>query len=198
MSYIDQRGHRVPSPTDPAQRADLTALSLSIPSIRTVVSETAAARYVAALQGAGIQITETDPAFVYRLDTRNIQAWNGREWSDVTGRNLPWQPLPVSSGWAVAGGHTPMVCMRGGVVQISGAVVSNGGDQDNILTIPDQFRPAYEQFIGASVTANGSDFESTYAELRIQTNGCLGIKRYTTVRLGDGWIIPISACYIPW
>ena len=77
MSYIDQRGHRVPSPTDPAQRADLTALSLSIPSIRTVVSETAAAQYVASLQGAGVRITETNPAFVYQVDTGNIRAWNG-------------------------------------------------------------------------------------------------------------------------
>lgn len=198
MSYIDQRGHRVPYPTDPAQRADLTALSLSIPSIRTVVSETAAAQYVAALQGAGVQSTETNPAFVYRLDTGNIQAWNGRDWSDVTGKNYQWETLPMSSGWGVGGGHTPRICMRGGVVYLSGAVITAGGSHEDILTIPPKFRPAREQFIGASVTANGSDFDSTYAELRVTSYGKLAIKDYSTVRMGNGWIIPVSASYVPW
>lgn len=198
MSYIDQRGHRVPSPTDPAQRADLAALSLSIPSIRTVVSETAAAQYVAALQGAGVQSTETNPAFVYRLDTGNIQAWNGRDWLDVTGKNYQWETLPMSSGWGVGGGHTPRICMRGGVVYLSGAVITAGGSHEDILTIPPKFRPAREQFIGASVTANGSDFDSTYAELRVTSYGKLAIKDYSTVRMGNGWIIPVSASYVPW
>lgn len=198
MSYIDQRGHRVPSPTDPAQRADLTALSLSIPSIRTVASETAAAQYVAALQGAGVRITESDPAFVYCLETGNIRAWNGRAWTDVSGRNYPWETLSMSPNWGVGAGHTPRICMRGGVVYLSGAVITAGGDHENILTIPQKFRPSREQFIGATVTASGSDFKSEYAELRIQTNGRLGIYRYTTIRTGHGWIIPISASYVPW
>jgi hypothetical protein len=198
MSYIDQRGHRVPSPTDPAQRADITALSLSIPSIRTVVSETAAAQYVAALQGAGVQSTETDPAFVYRLDTGNIQSWDGRVWADVTGKNYPWETLPMSTGWGVGGGHTPRICMRGGVVYLSGAVITAGGSHEDILTIPSKFRPSREQFIGASITANGADFDSTYAELRVTSYGKLAIKDYSTVRMGHGWIIPLSASYVPW
>lgn len=198
MSYIDQRGHRVPSPTDPAQRADITALSLSIPSIRTVVSETAAAQYVAALQGAGVQSTETDPAFVYRLDTGNIQSWDGRVWADVTGKNYPWETLPMSTGWGVGGGHTPRICMRGGVVYLSGAVITAGGSHEDILTIPSKFRPSREQFIGASITANGADFDSTYAELRVTSYGKLAIKDYSTVRMGRGWIIPVSASYVPW
>lgn len=198
MSYIDQRGHRVPSPTDPAQRTDITALSLSIPSIRTVVSETAAAQYVAALQGAGVQSTETDPAFVYRLDTGNIQSWDGRVWADVTGKNYPWETLPMSTGWGVGGGHTPRICMRGGVVYLSGAVITAGGSHEDILTIPSKFRPSREQFIGASITANGADFDSTYAELRVTSYGKLAIKDYSTVRMGHGWIIPVSASYVPW
>lgn len=127
MSYIDQRGHRVPSATDPAQRTDLTALSLSIPSIRTVVSETGAAQYVAALQGAGVRMSDTDPAFVYQADTGNIRAWNGKAWTDVTGKNYPWETLPMSPNWGIGGGHTPRICMRGGVVYISGAVITEGG-----------------------------------------------------------------------
>ena len=198
MSYIDQRGHRVPSPTDPAQRSDLTALSLSIPSIRTVVSETGAAQYVAALQGAGVRMTETDPAFVYQTDTGNIRAWNGREWLDVAGKNYPWETLPMSPSWGIGGGHTPRICMRGGVVYISGAVITAGGDHENILTIPQKFRPSREQFIGATVTAGGADFAPTYAELRITSSGQLAIKDYSTIRTGHGWIIPISASYVPW
>lgn len=170
----------------------------SINNVVTCHNQASAEAIVNAAKAAGAVVSESNPIFVYRTDLGCLTACNGRGWDDVSGRNLPWQTLPVSSGWSVAGGHTPTICMRGGVVQLSGAVVSNGGDQDNILTIPAQFRPTSEQFIGASVTANGADFESTYAELRVQTNGRLGIKRYTTVRLGNGWIVPVSACYIPW
>lgn len=190
-------GVQIPGPSDDY----LASWPLTADSINNVVTchnQAAADAIFAAAKAAGTVISESNPIFVYRTDLGCLTACNGRGWADVSGRNLPWQTLPVSSGWAVAGGHTPTICMRGGVVQLAGAVVSNGGDQDNILTIPAQFRPSSEQFIGASVTANGADFESTYAELRVQTNGRLGIKRYTTVRLGNGWIIPISACYIPW
>lgn len=190
-------GVQIPGPSDD-YLASWPVTADSINNVITCHNQAAADAIVNAAKAAGTVISESNPVFVYRTDLGCLTACNGRGWADVSGRNLPWQTLPVSSGWAVAGGHTPTICMRGGVVQLSGAVVSNGGDQDNILTIPAQFRPSSEQFIGASVTANGADFESTYAELRVQTNGRLGIKRYTTVRLGNGWIIPISACYIPW
>lgn len=198
MSYIDQRGHRVPSPTDPAQRADLTALSLSIPSIRTVASETGAAQHIAALQGAGVRMTDSDPAFVYRQDQGGLQAWNGRSWAEIGGKTYPWESLVMSSGWGVGAGHNPQICMRGGVVYLSGAVVTAGGNHENILTIPQKFRPSREQFIGATVTAGGSNFDPTYAELRITQSGSLAIKNYSTIRTGHGWIIPISASYVPW
>ena len=198
MSYIDQRGHRVPSPTDPAQRADLTALSLSIPSIRTVASETGAAQHIAALQGAGVRMTDSDPAFVYRQDQGGLQAWNGRSWAEIGGKTYPWESLVVSSGWGVGAGHNPQICMRGGVVYLSGAVVTAGGNHENILMIPQKFRPSREQFIGATVTAGGSNFDPTYAELRITSSGSLAIKDYSTIRTGNGWIIPISASYVPW
>ena len=198
MSYIDQRGHRVPSPTDPAQRADLTALSLSIPSIRTVASETGAAQHIAALQGAGVRMTDSDPAFVYRQDQGGLQAWNGRSWAEIGGKTYPWESLVVSSGWGVGAGHNPQICMRGGVVYLSGAVVTAGGNHENILTIPQKFRPTREQFIGATVTAGGSNFDPTYAELRITQSGSLAIKDYSKIRTGHGWIIPISAAYVPW
>lgn len=198
MSYIDQRGHRVPSPTDPAQRADLTALSLSIPSIKTVASETAAAQYIAALQGAGVRMTDSEPAFVYRQDQGSLQAWNGRAWTEVGGKTYPWESLVVSSGWGVGAGHNPRICMRAGVVQISGVLISAGGDHDDLLTIPAKFRPSQEQFIGPTVTGGGADFDPTYAYLRIRSNGKLSIKGYSTIRSGHGWIVPVSATYVPW
>lgn len=188
---------QIPGPSDD-YLASWPVTADSINNVVTCHNQASADAIVNAAKAAGTVVSESNPVFVYRTDIGCLTACNGRGWADVSGRNLPWQTLPVSSGWAVAGGHTPTICMRGGVVQLSGAVVSNGGDQDNILTIPYQFRPSSEQFIGASVTANGADFESTYAELRVQTNGRLGIKRYTTVRLGNGWIVPVSACYIPW
>ena len=190
-------GVQIPGPSDD-YLASWPVTADSINNVVTCHNQAAADAIVNAAKAAGTVVSESNPVFVYRTDLGCLTACNGRGWADVSGRNLPWQTLPVSSGWAVAGGHTPTICMRGGVVQLSGAVVSSGGDQDNILTIPYQFRPSSEQFIGASVTANGADFESTYAELRVQTNGRLGIKRYTTVRLGNGWIVPVSACYIPW
>ena len=88
--------------------------------------------------------------------------------------------------------------MRGGVVYLSGAVITAGGSHEAILTIPSKFRPSGEQFIGASITANGADFDSTYAELRVTSYGKLAIKDYSTVRMGHGWIIPVSASYVPW
>ncbi len=76
MSYMTSEGHRVPSPTDPAQRADLTVVAVNPISTVTVASETVP-RTRAALQGAGVRMTDSDPAFVYRQDQGCIQAWNG-------------------------------------------------------------------------------------------------------------------------
>ena len=61
MSYQDQRGHKVPSPTDPARRQDLLDLSLSIPSYKACASETAASQYVAALAGVGLTASPAQP-----------------------------------------------------------------------------------------------------------------------------------------
>lgn len=81
MSYTDQRGHRVPSPTDPAQRQDLLDLSLSIPSYKACASETAAAQYVAALAGVGLTASPAQPVYVWRTDLNAVRVWDGRRWS---------------------------------------------------------------------------------------------------------------------
>ena len=76
MSYLDQRGHRVPSPTDPAQRQDLLALSLSIPSYKSCASETAAAQYVSALAAAGLVASAAQPVYVWRTDLNAVRVWD--------------------------------------------------------------------------------------------------------------------------
>lgn len=190
-------GVQIPGPTDD-YLGSWTVTADSIKNIQTCSNLASANAIVNAAKAAGAVVSEYEPVFVYRTDLGCLTACNGRGWSDVSGRNLPWQTIPLASGWDAAGGHTPTICMRGGVVQLAGGVISAGGDQDNILTIPEAFRPSSEMFIGATVTANGSDFKSEYAELRIQTNGRLGVYRYTTIGQGHGWIIPISASYIPW
>lgn len=80
MSYTDQRGHRVPSPTDTAQRSDLLALSLSIPSLHTCASETAAAQHVQALAAAGLRATPAEPVYVWRSDLDALRVWDGARW----------------------------------------------------------------------------------------------------------------------
>lgn len=80
MSYTDQRGHRVPSPTDTAQRSDLLALSLSIPSLHTCASETAAAQHVQALAAAGVRASTSAPVYVWRADLDALRVWDGARW----------------------------------------------------------------------------------------------------------------------
>ncbi len=100
MSYIDQRGAPpVPSPTSLAQRADLTALSLSITHLSgRWHPETGAAQFCSPCKVQVMQMTDSDPAFVYRQDQGCIQAWNGRAWTK-SAENVPVESLVVSSGW---------------------------------------------------------------------------------------------------
>lgn len=81
MSYQDQRGHKVPSPTDPARRQDLLDLSLSIPSYKACASETAAAQYVAALAGVGLTASPSQPVYVWRTDLNAVRVWDGSRWA---------------------------------------------------------------------------------------------------------------------
>ena len=101
MSYLDQRGHRVPSPTDPAQRQDLLALSLSIPSYKACASETAAAQYVSALAAAGLVASAAQPVYVWRTDLNAVRVWDGRRWSGESNLQMELSAVgdvPVGSG----------------------------------------------------------------------------------------------------
>jgi hypothetical protein len=126
MSYLDQRGHRVPSPTDPAQRQDLLALSLSIPSYKACASETAAAQYVSALAAAGLVASAAQPVYVWRTDLNAVRVWDGRSWAAES--NLQME-LSAVGDMPVGAGLSPTVqpgLIKGGRVAVSSSEVAFG------------------------------------------------------------------------
>lgn len=126
MSYLDQRGHRVPSPTDPAQRQDLLALSLSIPSYKACASETAAAQYVSALAAVGLVASAAQPVYVWRTDLNAVRVWDGRAWAAES--NLQME-LSAVGDMPVGAGLSPTVqpgLIKGGRVAVSSSEVAFG------------------------------------------------------------------------
>lgn len=126
MSYIDQRGHRVPSPTDPAQRQDLLAMSLSIPSYKACASETAAAQYVSALAAAGLTASVAQPVYVWRTDLNAVRVWDGRAWAAES--NLQME-LSAVGDMPVGAGLSPTVqpgLIKGGRVAAASAEIAFG------------------------------------------------------------------------
>ena len=93
MSTTDARGHKVPEGTDPAARQSLLDLSLSIPSIIAVTSQTAAARYVAALAAAGVPVSEEHPVYVWRSDISAMLVWDGTKWAGTGGLTIETQQV---------------------------------------------------------------------------------------------------------
>ena len=93
MSTTDARGHKVPEGTDPASRQSLLDLSLSIPSIVAVTSQTAAARYVAALAAAGVPVSEEHPVYVWRSDISAMLVWDGVKWAGTGGLTIETQQV---------------------------------------------------------------------------------------------------------
>lgn len=162
-------------------------------------SQAAADRIVESMRATAYPASVALPVYVLRTDLEMICAFDGSKWINVGTGQAEWESLSLWGTWRGAGGHDPKICMRGGVVTISGAIVSSSSaDYDNICQIPQKYRPSREQFIGATVTAGGDNFSPQYAELRIQSNGWLGFYRYSTITQAEGWIIPIAASYIPW
>lgn len=162
-------------------------------------SQAAADRIVESMRATSYPASVAQPVYVLRTDLEMVCAYDGSKWINVGTGQGEWETLSLWGSWTAAGGHTPKICMRGGVVTLTGAVVSaSNADYDNICQIPQRYRPTREQFIGATVTAGGVDFNPAYAELRIQSNGWLGFYQYTTISQADGWIIPLAASYIPW
>jgi len=93
MSTTDARGHKVPEGTDPAARQSLLDLSLSIPSIIAVTSQTAAARYVAALAAAGVPVSEEHPVYIWRSDISAMLVWDGVKWAGTGGLTIETQQV---------------------------------------------------------------------------------------------------------
>lgn len=93
MSTTDARGHKIPEGTDPAARQSLLDLSLSIPSIIAVTSQTAAARYVAALAAAGVPVSEEHPVYIWRSDISAMLVWDGIKWAGTGGLTIETQQV---------------------------------------------------------------------------------------------------------
>lgn len=126
MSYLDQRGHRVPSPTDPAQRQDLLALSLSIPSYKACASETAAAQYVSALAAAGLVASAAQPVYVWRTDLNAVRVWDGRRWAGESTMQMELSAVgDVPVGYGLGAG-TRHGLIKAGKVATSGTEVQFG------------------------------------------------------------------------
>lgn len=106
MSITDARGHRVPEGTDPASRQSLLSLSLSIPSIATAGSETAARQHVERLQWAGQAASTDAPIHVWRSDLSALTVWDGKTWK--INRDFvvtaPYNTLPAGRQLIIAAG----------------------------------------------------------------------------------------------
>lgn len=121
MTIRDARGHTVPTGSDAARRQSLLDLSLSIPSIRSVASESEASQYVAQLRAAGITASDRDPAFVWRRDLGVLQVWNGTVWrtqAQVEAELSVLGDSPVSEGLAL--GVRPAILKAGIYAAYSG------------------------------------------------------------------------------
>ena len=84
MPSIDVRGHLVPNGSEPASRQSLLDFSQSVPSVKACDSETAAIQHINALKAAGVKITESNPAFVWRSDIRALLVWDGLRWAGTS------------------------------------------------------------------------------------------------------------------
>lgn len=120
MSYQDQRGHKVPSPTDPARRQDLLDLSLSIPSYKACASETAAAQYVAALAGVGLTASPSQPVYVWRTDLNAVRVWDGSRWAGES--NLQ---MELGTSGDIPVGNRLSVGVRNGLIK-AGKIATSG------------------------------------------------------------------------
>ena len=110
MSTKDVRGHTVPTGTDPASRQSLLSLSLSIPSIRSVASLSAATQHVNLLAAAGVVASADSPVYVMRTDLGALTWWDGTRW------NLQWQRIVVVNAVTNANGIVVISYDLGGVV----------------------------------------------------------------------------------
>lgn len=106
MSTTDARGHKIPEGTDPASRQSLLDLSLSIPSVATAGSLSAANEHVARLRQAGITATADAPVIVWRSDVNVLTAWDGKNWIINRGIKVtaPYNTLPVGRQLIIAMG----------------------------------------------------------------------------------------------
>lgn len=156
MSYLDARGHRVPSGTDLASRQSLLDLSLSIGDIKTVSSQSAAQTYVNGLKSAGVTASADNCIYVDVSGT--LRRWNGTRWEDVKAHAAdPLTTITVSSGagWQVDAeyttvrqwGHAWWASLN--IKRTDGAITRGEGGWFPLLPLPSSVTPApNKMFVG--------------------------------------------------
>ncbi len=139
MSTTDARGHTVPSGTDQAARQALLDLSLSIPSVRTVASVTAATQHVASLVSAGLTPSPDSP--VWALAGGVLCTWDGSAWTRVAGGAVRATVTSQGSRTVTGGATTSLATAvfslpaRATVRVTAGAVAQPAGNAAGVLRL---------------------------------------------------------------
>lgn len=93
----DARGHTIPTGSDFAARKSLTDLSLSIPSIYSAASQSAADLYRASLPTPP---TVAAPCYVWRSDWGVLTIHDGSRWMEVGDRDVS-SGIAGTNGWTI-------------------------------------------------------------------------------------------------
>ena len=103
----DARGHTVPTGSDFAQRKSITDLSLSVPSIKSCASLSAATLHLTDLANKSIKPSVAAPVYVYRSDLNALMVHDGATWTRISPRkSLAGSALDGAQLAAGVGGTT--------------------------------------------------------------------------------------------
>lgn len=107
----DVRGHTVPSNTGHPQRADVTALALSVRDPIVVASTTARAQKIVDLAAVGVVPSSTNPVWFYRTDAgsgkeleRTVDGTTFETWRSHFDTGFIATGLVAGSGWNLSAG----------------------------------------------------------------------------------------------
>ncbi|WP_103061594.1 hypothetical protein [Actinomyces qiguomingii] len=144
MSYKDARGHTVPAGTDQASRQSLLDLSLSIPSIPTCTSASAATQHVTRLAAAGVTASAADPVLVWRTDLQQLVSWDGTAWTICTPGAYAATTVSGAGSWS---GSRLWLRRTGILVMCWGVLKPNTGNVPasrvtDVLVVPGGWRPS--------------------------------------------------------
>ncbi len=173
----DARGHTVPTGSDFAARKSITDLSLSIPSIYSAASQSAADLYRTSLPTPP---TVAAPCYVWRSDLSGIQVHDGSGWAPVLGRDTGWVTVYDVSATATVRARTlDRTLWVRAVVQ----GISSGWTCPNKL--PVEMRPQWAGSYVYVLIAEGSG-SNNIAKMGVRADGSLWFRTYGASTSIDG------------